>query len=534
MIQFIQQRSRLQLTGWVAVWAALLFIPFLGCVHLFDWDEINFAESAREMIVSGNYTDVQINFQPFYEKPPMFFWLQVVSMKLFGVNEFAARFPNAVVGIITLLVLFRVVSRYFSKEQALLWVLCMTASITPHLYFKSGIIDPLYNLFIFLSTFHLFLLERENDVKRKNILSLCLGIFIGLAVITKGPVVILICFFGYIARVLTNGRNFFLRWADWWRIILLCVVVSMAWFGLYIIKYGFGFIEEFIVYQADLFKNPVADHGQPFWYHPVVLLFGVFPVSALFLSYLFGKKTNEDSNEQRLFTAWMSVQFWVVLILFSMVKTKIVHYSSACFIPMTFLASRELYSLWFKQGKAAVWQMLLNAFVGIILALVFILISRFDLLKSQIIPLIDDDFAVASMNVNGQWQGWEISVGIVLLILVIGYMFWFFRKQYLYAYGFLLIGMSLILPVLLRVYAPHIEMYSQGPAISYIEQCASSGKTVRTEGYKSYAPYFYGKIQSPIHDTADFILKHANDHAASDSNYVKIGERGGFILYQTN
>jgi len=31
-----------------------LFIPFLGSTHLFDWDEINFAESAREMIVTGN------------------------------------------------------------------------------------------------------------------------------------------------------------------------------------------------------------------------------------------------------------------------------------------------------------------------------------------------------------------------------------------------------------------------------------------------------------------------------------------------
>src|SRR5580698_1675321 len=82
--------------------AALLFIPFLGHVHLFDWDEINFAESAREMIQTGNYFNVQINFVHFWEKPPLFFWLQVLSMKTFGVNEFAARFPNAVCGIVTL------------------------------------------------------------------------------------------------------------------------------------------------------------------------------------------------------------------------------------------------------------------------------------------------------------------------------------------------------------------------------------------------------------------------------------------------
>ena len=62
------------------------FIPYLGHVHLFDWDEINFAESAREMIVTGDYRSVQINFEPFAEKPPLFFWLQASSMHMFGIN----------------------------------------------------------------------------------------------------------------------------------------------------------------------------------------------------------------------------------------------------------------------------------------------------------------------------------------------------------------------------------------------------------------------------------------------------------------
>jgi len=72
--------------------ASLLFIPFLGSVHLFDWDEINFAESAREMIVTGDYNTVRIDFEPFWEKPPLFIWMQALSMKIFGINEFAAVF----------------------------------------------------------------------------------------------------------------------------------------------------------------------------------------------------------------------------------------------------------------------------------------------------------------------------------------------------------------------------------------------------------------------------------------------------------
>ncbi len=64
----------------IALLAAILFIPFLGHVHLFDWDEINFAESAREMMRTGDYFAVQINYQRFWEKPPLFFWMQVLGM----------------------------------------------------------------------------------------------------------------------------------------------------------------------------------------------------------------------------------------------------------------------------------------------------------------------------------------------------------------------------------------------------------------------------------------------------------------------
>ena len=121
----------------IAALAAVLFIPFLGTVHLFDWDEINFAESAREMIATGNYFSVQINYTRFTEKPPLFFWLQVLSMKAFGINDFAARFPNAVCGIVTLVVLFRIGKRVFNENFARIWVMIYLGTLVTFLYFKS-------------------------------------------------------------------------------------------------------------------------------------------------------------------------------------------------------------------------------------------------------------------------------------------------------------------------------------------------------------------------------------------------------------
>ncbi|HUM46146.1 MAG TPA: glycosyltransferase family 39 protein, partial [Chitinophagales bacterium] len=146
----------------IIVTGALFFIPFLGGVHLFDWDEINFAESAREMIASNNYTTVQINYQPFWEKPPLFFWMQAISMRFFGINEFAARLPNALTGIATLLTFYLIGKQFFSSRFGIIWALCMMGSFLPHLYFKSGIIDPVFNYFIFLGIFCLMLVSKQS------------------------------------------------------------------------------------------------------------------------------------------------------------------------------------------------------------------------------------------------------------------------------------------------------------------------------------------------------------------------------------
>jgi 4-amino-4-deoxy-L-arabinose transferase-like glycosyltransferase len=153
----------------VTLAAMALFIPFNGGVHLFDWDEINFAESAREMLVSGDYLNVQVNFESFWEKPPFFIWMQAVSMKVFGVNEFAARFPNAVCGICTLLTLYTLGRKLFNEKFGLVWVVVYAGSLLPFVYFKSGIIDPWFNLFIFLSLVFVIETVNRNDGRLRSL-----------------------------------------------------------------------------------------------------------------------------------------------------------------------------------------------------------------------------------------------------------------------------------------------------------------------------------------------------------------------------
>ncbi len=254
---------------------ALIFIPFLGHLQLFDWDEINFAESAREMIVSGNYTQVQVNFKPFWEKPPLFFWMQALCMHIFGINEFAARLPNALCGIASLLVLYRMGKKYISQQFGLIWVLLYFGSFLPHLYFKSGIIDPVFNLFIFLGIFYLAeTVSKKHDKPVKwAVLS---GLFTGLAVLTKGPVGLLLVLLTFLVYW---GFQRFKSVASFKSVLFYALTVfciSFFWFGFELIKNGPWFLVEFIQYQIALFTEPVAGHKQPIYYHFVVVFSRLF------------------------------------------------------------------------------------------------------------------------------------------------------------------------------------------------------------------------------------------------------------------
>ena len=258
----------------IIVFGILFFIPFIGSVHLFDWDEINFAESAREMIESGDYLTVQINYQPFWEKPPLFNWMQVVSLKLFGVNEFAARFPNAICGIITLLILFNIGRKIYDLKFGLLWILSYAGSILPFFYFKFGIIDPWFNLFIFLGVYFVIIFNQaQNDQQRLILIGLS-AFSLGVAILTKGPVAFLIWFLTCLVYFISKKGKFRLKISEFTVFVLTLLVIGGFWFLILIINGHSNIIVDFIEYQIRLFSTKGAKHGGFFLYHFVILFFG--------------------------------------------------------------------------------------------------------------------------------------------------------------------------------------------------------------------------------------------------------------------
>lgn len=488
----------------IVLFGALLFIPFIGNMPLFDWDEINFAECSREMLVSHNYSDVQLYFQPFWEKPPLFIWLQAMCMNVFGTNEFAARLPNAICGIITLLVLYRVGKQVNGSKFGLTWVFVYASTLLPHLFFKSGIIDPWFNLFIFLSVYNL-IKHTNNPIGNFGYKTAILaGFFLGLALLTKGPAALLLVgltvslFFIYNRFKKISKFKFLLSFT------ISFLLTGLSWFIVELIKGNGHVIYEFIEYQIRLFKTEDSDHGGPFIYHFVVLLLGCFP-SSIFMLLAF-KKQNSDTPFQKHVKQWMLILFWVVLILFSIVQTKIVHYSSLCYFPLTYLATYSISKLF---NRTLEWNkivIVLSICVTLVLGIAFTVIGLFPLLKSYIINrnIIDDVFAIENLKAQVEWNGfeWLIGLGFITICLVSIYKI----KKGVYNYIYIMyLGALVTVYCLIMVIAPKIEQYSQRSSIEFYKFCAKNNYYVESIGFKSYATLFYGQFNPSTRENKEFL-----------------------------
>ena len=522
----------------------LFFIPFLGNAHLFDWDEINFAESAREMIVTGNYRQVQINFEPFAEKPPLFFWLQASSMHLFGITEFAARFPNAIFGIITLVTFFFIGKKYRSARFGFIWALSYLGTFLPHVYFKSAIIDPVFNYFIFMGIYFMFQDILGRVFKNKYVFPALAGVFIGLGTLTKGPVALLVfglCYLVYF--IFTRFRNFpgvkkILSFT------VLFILICLLWFGPEIMKNGLWFLKEFIEVQAELFLTPVAGHGQPFYYHFIVVFIGCFPISIIALPVLFGKKQGKDDLQ-----LLMKILFWSVIILFSISTTKIVHYSSLTYFPLSFLAAVYLYRLVLQKEKMKTSLLILMGFMGFLFSFLLAALPYLAANSHLLKPYLKDPFASASLDVSVPWTGFESLIGIGYFIAVLFTIWFFAKKKNTRGILFLFYSTALCLFIYLLSVVPKIEQYSQGPAIKFYESLQAQDVYIWPVGFRSYAQYFYAKKPaSPVYGEADqeYLLKGDIDRPAyfvikltrkerfekSCSDCELIRQEGGFRFYK--
>jgi hypothetical protein len=473
----------------IAAFALLISIPGLDSVNLFDWDEINFAEAAREMIVTGDYLNVRVDFKPFHEKPPFYIWVQALSMKAFGTNEFAARFPNAIMAALTLVALYLIGKREFDEKTGIFWALAYAGSFLPNLYFRFGIIDPWFNFFMFISAWLVFLHQKGKFSGKNNFLLIIIaGLANSLAVLTKGPVGLLLVGLAWFGVWVFRRKELSFPIIEMLIFIILSLLPTIIWYWAIAGETGGNIIAEFINYQVRLLTTGDAGHSGPFYYHFVVIFLGCFPAS-IFLFYSF--KLGNATFEQSLLRTWNWAILITVLVVFAIVKTKIVHYSSLAYFPVSFFAALGMKKLADRGERTGAGGIIFISLIGLVVTSILI---AFPLVMKNInvmMDSIDDEFTRMILQTPVQWSGLESLIGAgYLAALVFGIIF-LVRKKYYRSFALIFGSTAISMALIWSIIAPKIDPYTQGTPIQFYKSMQGEDVYVHTLGFKSYAQYFY-------------------------------------------
>jgi 4-amino-4-deoxy-L-arabinose transferase-like glycosyltransferase len=375
----------------LAAAVALSFFVGIGHAALFNKDEGAFCEATREMMASGNYVMTYLNGAPRFDKPILIYWCQAASVKLFGMNEFAFRFPSAVAAALWALIAYLFARRVLGADKAFLATLFLVTAAQVSVIAKAAIADALLNLCIAAAMFCIFLYY-QTDAKRYIYLS-CAAMAVGM--LTKGPVAVLIPF---AVSFLFCWRQRALR--RWFRVvtnpvgILIFVAIAAPWYIAVFRDQGWDFFNGFIMkHNVKRFGGSFEGHaGSLFYYIPVVLI-GTMPYTTLTVKSLAGFRAAWRDPLKQFCLIW----FVFVMVLFSFSGTKLPHYAIYGYTPFFLLMACAVDTL-----RSDRWLLLPAAAVFGALALL-----------PMALPFIadhtKDEFAAEMLSWAPDYMGWDFS-----------------------------------------------------------------------------------------------------------------------------
>ena len=331
---------------WLLFAAAVVFIYFFGLtIPLVGPDEPRYSQIAREMFERGDWVTPQLGGFDWFEKPALLYWLQIASYKLFGVNEFAARFGSALFGLGTIMCLW-ILGRFsatententekegqtidndsfsvnsvssVAKKDFANWLAIIAASSIGLLAFSRGAsFDIILTFPITASLVCYFIFEtylqkhyycaipgtvgNSKSATVRTIVAVVPPIiwavlflsgfyfFIGVALLAKGLVGIVfplaVVFFYHLLKFELLPGKIFLISLFWGTIISL--LVAAVWYVPMYQANGWKFVDEFFIqHHFQRFTSDKYRHRQPFWFFFVVLPLMTLPWLPFFLAAL--------------------------------------------------------------------------------------------------------------------------------------------------------------------------------------------------------------------------------------------------------
>lgn len=303
----------------VAAGIVLAFFVRLGAWPLFDLDEGAFSQATLEMMYSGNYLSTWLDGQPRYDKPILSYWMQALSVHLFGPQEWAFRLPSAIAAGIWVAAVYSFARERLGTAGAGAAALLIAFSLGPMVIGRAATADAWLNLWLTL-TFLEIARWQENP---RRIVLMRAYLWMGLGFLTKGPVAIVVPLLASLVFFVAEkrSREWFRAIFDWRGWVILAVV-ALPWYLLILLREGTGFFYGFFVeHNLQRFLQTREGHGGSIFYFVVVLPLVLLPFAGWFLSTL-GRLRQRPRGLELLSWSW----FGVVFILFSLSSTQLPHY----------------------------------------------------------------------------------------------------------------------------------------------------------------------------------------------------------------
>ncbi len=305
------------------------YVVLLGSYPLLDPDETRYVSMGRDMFQTKDYMTLYLNGEYFFEKPPLFFWLEVFSFKLFGVSEWTARLPIVLLSLLPAGFLFALCKKVKDTKFAFITTAILFTCLEYVIITKMAILDSVLTSFVsasILAYFYTFFAEEKN----KKYFWLLSYIFCGLATLAKGiPGVALPAAILFISTIVFKTYKETLKFFPIGLIIFGAIVVP--WHVLMLKMHNPLFYDEYVMKHHILrfVGSDVINRKQPFYFYILTLLWGLFPWIFSFVGSLFKKVENfkiKIENNSDKFYVLNLIAVGAILLFFSASGTKLITY----------------------------------------------------------------------------------------------------------------------------------------------------------------------------------------------------------------
>lgn len=221
------------------VLAITVLFDELGSIPL-HFDEAIYAQISKEMVERGEWLTPHWNAYAWFEKPPVYLWITGLLFKLFGINEFWARFSSALSGLGVLLLAFLIARRIYNEFVGVLAVLILLSSQLFVYYGRFGTTDTMLTLCIMLGV-HTYL--RSADDERFWLLA---GASCAMALMVKGAAGLIAPAAIFIATIF-DRRLFSIIRSRWlWLSIVVAALIAAPWHLLMYLQHGDEFVSRYL------------------------------------------------------------------------------------------------------------------------------------------------------------------------------------------------------------------------------------------------------------------------------------------------